>query len=354
MRKEIYRGDAEEGRALFARAPVVHVAMVSAEGGPILRTLNAVVVDGYLAFHGAPPGEKLEGLGREAVVSVDETIATIPSYFVDPARACPATTYYVSAQAHGIVEPVTAPSEKTRVLAALMKKYQPEGGHEPLEADLHRKEIAGLLVGRISLERLDAKVKLGQNRTPESRAKILEGLWRRGAPGDARAIALILRRWPELRSPWPRGFVGEVDDLDPVMKLLESAYWLDGVPRDRVRLAVMQASARVGAYDEDGSLIGFARALADGRVAWIYDVIVRPDRRNTGVGAELVKLLLDHPAVRAVRDVRLGTKDAMPLLRAPRLPPSRRRAPPRVDVDGDDHAPLRVARGPLRRRGGQR
>lgn len=315
MRKAIYRGDAEEGRALFARARAVHFAAVSREGRPILRTVDSVVVDGAIAFHGAPAGEKMEGMGGEVVISTDETIASIPSYFVDPARACPATTYYVSAQAHGVLEEVTDLESKTRVLQALMEKYQPEGGHEPLASPIHRKAAAGLLVARVSLEKVDAKVKLGQNRTPSERAKILEGLWRRGAPGDARAIAMIMTRFPEIPSPFPRGMVCDVLDLDPVMKLLEHAYWLDAVPRDKVRLAVENATARVAAYDEDGELLAFARALSDGRVAWIYDVIVRPDRRSTGIGGALMKHLLDHPAVRDVRDVRLGTKDAMPFYR---------------------------------------
>ncbi len=293
----------------------VSFATVSRTGLPILRTVDSVVVDGFLAFHGAPAGEKMEGMGQPVVVTTDETIASIPSYFVDPMRACPATTYYISAQAHGILEEVTDVETKARVLQALMEKYQPEGGYEPLLSPIYRKEIRGLLVARISLENVDAKVKLGQNRKPEERAKILEGLWKRGAPGDARAIATIMRRWPELRPPFPSGMVCDVVDLDPVMKLLEHAYWLDTVPRDKVRLALENATARVAAYDEDGELLAFARALCDGRVAWIYDVIVRPDRRSTGIGGELMKLLLDHPAVRHARDVRLGTKDAMPFYR---------------------------------------
>src|SRR5690242_6959067 len=105
MRREIYRMDRGQAKALFERAAVVHLATTLEGGSPLLRTLHGVVVDDYLAFHGAPTGEKAETAGRPAVISCEELVAEIPSYFVDPQRACPATTYYLSAQVHGHLEP---------------------------------------------------------------------------------------------------------------------------------------------------------------------------------------------------------------------------------------------------------
>src|SRR4051812_8169281 len=106
MRKAIYRGSGDEGRALFVRAPVVHLATTNDLGDPILRSLHAVLEGDSLYFHGAPAGEKMTGIGKTAVVSAEEVVASIPSWFVDPVKACPATTYYVSAQAHGVIEEV--------------------------------------------------------------------------------------------------------------------------------------------------------------------------------------------------------------------------------------------------------
>jgi predicted FMN-binding regulatory protein PaiB len=203
MRKEIYRGSEAEARALFARADVVHLACVSEAGAPILRTVNAVMAGGAIAFHGAPAGEKMQGLGRPVVAAAHETVASIPSWFLDPERACPATTYYLSAQAHGTLLEVVDPDRKAAVLAALMDKYQPEGRHVPIAADhpLYAKAIRGLLVAEVRIDRLDCKAKLGQNRTPEDRLRVLEALSRRGAPGDARAIETILERSPDLPRP---------------------------------------------------------------------------------------------------------------------------------------------------------
>jgi len=203
MRKAIYRGAEAEGRALLARAPAVNVAMVSDDGGPVLKTFNAVVVGDVIAFHGAPAGEKMEGLGRPVVVGAHETVASIPSWFLDEERACPATTYYLSAQARGVAREVTAKARKAELLAALMAKHQPEGRHVPLDAahPLYRKVIAGLLVVEVPLDHLSCKVKLGQNRTPAERLRVLEHLRRRGAPGDLRAIEIVLEHSPELRAP---------------------------------------------------------------------------------------------------------------------------------------------------------
>src|SRR5688572_12804156 len=119
MRREIYRMDRERAVALFARAPVMHVAGSSADGEPILRTVHGVVVGGALYFHGAPAGEKMELFGRKVVVSAEEIVAEIPSYFIDPQRACPATTYYLSAIAHAVLVEVDDAEEKAAMLSAL-------------------------------------------------------------------------------------------------------------------------------------------------------------------------------------------------------------------------------------------
>lgn len=321
----MYRMDRAAAEALLARAPVVRVAGVSAGGAPVLRTVHAVVVDGALAFHGAPAGEKMEIVGGQVVVSAEETVASIPSYFVDPERACPATTYYRSVQVHGALERVDEQGAKARALAALMSKFQPEGGHVPIEPDhpLYRKAIAGLLVVRVSLETIDGKAKLGQNRSPEEIGRVIEALWRRGSPGDPRAIELVRAANPDHVVPpflkvEPDGegaalscALGD-EDAPAASALLCDAYWNAGrYSRDELVAAMRASSAWIGARDSTGALIATARAFGDGlKRAWIADVMVAPAWRGRGIGASLMRLLLDHPAVRGVRAVSLSTRDA--------------------------------------------
>jgi nitroimidazol reductase NimA-like FMN-containing flavoprotein (pyridoxamine 5'-phosphate oxidase superfamily)/ribosomal protein S18 acetylase RimI-like enzyme len=321
MRKEIFRMDRPAALAFLERAPVVHLASTGDDGAPVFRTVHGVVVDGALAFHGAPAGEKTEAIGREAVACAEEIVAGIPSYFIDPERACPATTFYRSVQVHGRIERIDDPGAKARVLAALMAKFQPEGGHVPIEAGhpLYQKAIAGILVLGISLERLDGKAKLGQNRTPEERCRLIEKLWQRGLPGDPRAIELLRAANPGipepafLRAPEGATLVCSLPEADAAAaaELLYDAYWNEGIPREAIARAHPGSIAWVGARDASGALIGTARAIGDGaKRAWVYDVMVAPSFRGKGLGEAVVRLLLDHPAVRATGHVYLTTRDA--------------------------------------------
>lgn len=322
MRRAVYAGEEAEGRALLERAPVVHIATTDAEGRPVLRVVHGVLDGDLLAFHGAPAGEKMSGLGRRAVASAHETIAEIPSWFLDPERACPATTYYVSAQIEGVLEEITDPPRKARLLQKLMEKLQPEGRHVPIDleneasAALYEKAVKGLLVAAIRIDALACKAKLGQNRQPAERTRVIEQLWQRG---DVAAVDLLIRRFPELAparfSADGLSFFCAMDDaeVDEALGLLRDVYWLTGIPEARRRAAI-RCSSVVFARDERG-IAAFARAVSDGRTAWIYDVVVRPESRGTGVGKALFRFLLDHPAVRDARLVRLGTRDAMDFYR---------------------------------------
>jgi len=305
--------------ALLERSRVVRIATTNAAGEPILRALDVAVMGDRLVFHGAPVGEKIEALGRLAVVSAEEVVASIPSYFVDPERACPATTLYRSVQVHGTLDEVRDPADKARALEALMHKQQPEGGYTPIAHDhpLYAKTIASLLVVSISLERLDGKAKLAQNRTPMEQRRIASALWKRG---DAEAALAVVAANPHTPLPdflgAPHGLRLDLgagrDDAEACADLLEGAYWHDRFTRDDAVRAHLSSSAWIVARDPEGRVVASARAISDGaKYAWIYDVIVSPEWRGKRVGDAVMRLLLEHPAVRGVRFVRLGTRDAM-------------------------------------------
>ena len=324
MRRREFHATEELGRRLFAQLEVMQVAGIGTEGQPVLKSVNGVVDEGWVCFHGSPAGEKTSLVGRPVVVSVEETVARLPSYFMDPQKACPATTLYRSAQAHGVLQAIDEPIRKARVLQRLMEKLQPEGGYVPLDAtsDLYRAQVNGLLIAGLPLDALTTKAKLAQNRTPAQRGTLLEKLWARGASGDVRALELI--REANLDTPVPPFLAAPVGAtlrawLPPsaapeASALLEGEYWNDVFSRDELERAHLGATAWVGARDDVGALVGTARALADGgKYAWIYDVCVRADWRGRGLGKALMRLLLDHPAVRRCRVVRLGTRDAQSL-----------------------------------------
>ena len=323
MRRQEFHATEALGRQLFQELEVMQLAGV-AEGKPVLKTLNGVVDEGWICFHGSPAGEKTSLIGQPVVASVEETVARLPSYFMDPQKACPATTLYRGAQAHGVLQAVDEPVRKARVLQRLMEKLQPEGGYVPLDADspMYRAQVNGLMLAGLPLDGLTTKAKLAQNRTPEQRSALLEKLWGRGAQGDVRALELIREANPNTPVPlflaapegsvlhaWlPSSAAGDAADL------LSGEYWNDVFTRAELVQSHLGATAWVGARDASGVLIGTARAIADGgKYAWIYDVCVRSDWRGRGLGKAMMRLLLDHPGVRGCRVVRLGTRDAQSL-----------------------------------------
>lgn len=90
-----------------------------------------------------------------------------------------------------------------------------------------------------------------------------------------------------------------------VQALLRQTTW--GANRDEAGIAqMMSASICIGAWDGD-RLVGFARVLTDGVYrALLDDVVVDEAYRGGGIGAELVRHLLDHIA--GVQFVVLATR----------------------------------------------
>ena len=59
---------------------------------------------------------------------------------------------------------------------------------------------------------------------------------------------------------------------------------------------------------DDQRLIGFARATSDGIYrATIWDVVIHPDYRGTGLGSKLVESLISHPRMSRVERIYLTT-----------------------------------------------
>ncbi len=323
MRKPKLSWTNDSGLELLAKAETIHLATTTTEGQPVLRALHAVLVDGVLAFHGAKAGEKALCLGRTSVASAHRVLANVPSYFIDPERACPATTYYQSVQVKGQLVEVEDLDKKANVIAALMEKYQPEGGYADIDSasPLYENALRGLLVYGIRIESITAKQNLGQHRNGDEARLVLEGLWQRGLPEDLIAIDCIAKYRCELgealptflRSPPGTTFrcqLGKVEQ-DQVVNLLQDAYWNQSVGAPEIASVHDYSTAWVGVVDECGQVIASARAVTDGiKFGWILDVIVEMQWRGQGIGTALFQFLLQHPRMRGCRNIGLGTKDA--------------------------------------------
>ncbi|MET0283881.1 MAG: GNAT family N-acetyltransferase [Polyangiales bacterium] len=312
MRRAEFAADEAEAWRLFTGAGSVRFAGVQ-DGRPVLRTLSAVVVDGALCVHGGDEGEKL-GLLGPVIASCDEVIAQVPSYWIHPELACPASTYYLSAIAEGQLERVVDLDHKAAIMAALMQRFQPEGGYVPLDDKRYRKVLEGLLIAELRPTRLFAKRKLGQHRSPRQIEAVMEGLWQRGQPGDLRALTLIRAAHPSRPSFRAGPEQSELcvqpseQDAREVATLLEGEYWTGGLTLDQLARAQVGSEAWIVARGPEG-VRASARAITDGaRLAYVMDVVVQEERRGRGYGRALLQLLLDHPRVRGCARVALKTR----------------------------------------------
>ena len=117
---------------------------------------------------------------------IDEVLATIPSYWVDPENAIMATAYHrtVMFDCEAVVcnDAAALAAQQMRLLA----RYQPEGGFRPVTPDdpMYRGAIHHIAAVRLPIRGHRAKFKLAQNRAPEVRARIADELRKRGRPGD--------------------------------------------------------------------------------------------------------------------------------------------------------------------------
>lgn len=140
------------------------------------------------------------------VFEVDEVLGVIPSYWVSAEYGGSATAYHrtviFECQALVVEDPAAVAEQQVRLLA----RYQPEGGFRPLQVDdpLYRGALDKLAAVRLRVERTRVKFKLGQNRSPQARRRIIDELRKRGRPGDARAADALARTLePAARSAAP-------------------------------------------------------------------------------------------------------------------------------------------------------
>lgn len=310
--------------SLFQRLKLVHLS-ASGETVPVLRTVHPIVFGEELYFHGAPRGEKMELIGKPATLTCEDVLATIPSTWIHPERACPATSYFYSAHAHGTLESVTDVQVKAAILQQMMVDYQPAGGYAPITHSdpMYAVAIRGIAVVKLANAVLIGRRKVGQNRPAATRMAVMGQLWQRGKGHDLRALDAMIDAAPEQLPDFLRGARGErvvaaPSDLDAgqAAELLAGTYWNTGVSVAAL-MAAQQASSAWLVARLDGQVVATARAVSDGiKYAYIMDVCVHPDHRGRGLGRQIVGLLLDHPAVRQCRRVELHTKDAMPVYAA--------------------------------------
>jgi len=158
------------------------ISSIDENGFPQIIPMNFVFINDAVYIHSHIRGEKLDNVRRNQKVGfeVDKSLEFLPSYFSDPTDASLADTLYISVVIKGNASIVSDKEEKTNALNGLMKKYQPEGGYEPIKPDMDvLKEVE---VIKIIPESLRGKYKIGQNMDMKSRIDLAKQILERNSP----------------------------------------------------------------------------------------------------------------------------------------------------------------------------
>jgi len=158
------------------------ISSIDENGFPQIIPMNFVFINDTVYVHSHIRGEKLDNIRRNQKVGfeVDKSLEFLPSYFSDPTDASLADTLYISVVIKGNASIVSDKEEKTTALNGLMKKYQPEGGYEPIKPEMD--VLDEVVVIKIVPKSLRGKYKIGQNMDMKSRIDLAKQILERNTP----------------------------------------------------------------------------------------------------------------------------------------------------------------------------
>jgi len=184
------------------------ISSIDENGYPQIIPMNFVFINDVVYMHSHIKGEKLENIKRNQKVGfeVDKSLEFLPSYFSDPTDASLADTLYISVVIKGNASIILDKEEKTTALNGLMKKYQPEGGYEPIKPEMD--VLDEVVVIKIVPESLRGKYKIGQHMDRKSRIDLARQILERNSPTAKETLDIM-------------GF--EIIDNEP--KLVDDKLW---------------------------------------------------------------------------------------------------------------------------------
>jgi len=107
---------------------------------------------------------------------------------------------------------------------------------------------------------------------------------------------------------------GRVDADAAAAFLTTQAYWGRWRGAGDIKGQITTAWRVVGAYDQAGAMVGFARAFGDGGAVYLADVYVLPGHRGAGLGKAVVRMMIEDGPGAGCRWM-LHTSDAQGLYR---------------------------------------
>ncbi|MDP3557548.1 MAG: GNAT family N-acetyltransferase [Bacteroidota bacterium] len=91
--------------------------------------------------------------------------------------------------------------------------------------------------------------------------------------------------------------------------LSKESYWAQNIPLDLVKESI-SGSICFGVYTNNNQ-IGYARVITDNATfGYLADVFIVEEHRGKGLSKELMRFIMDFPALKKLRRFMLATKDA--------------------------------------------
>ena len=170
---------------------VGRIASLDKDGFPQIIPMNFVFLNDCIYMHTHTKGEKLNNIKENQKVGfeVDRELEFLPSYFEDPKDASLADTLYISVVIKGEAKIIDDKSEKTLALNGLMKKYQPEGGYEPIRADMQVLDEVAII--KVTPKTIRGKYKIGQNLRKDERVKLARLILDRNSKNSKETLKIM-------------------------------------------------------------------------------------------------------------------------------------------------------------------
>ncbi len=98
-----------------------------------------------------------------------------------------------------LLRPLPPRTRVTRVLDNLVPHYEPDKSFHPVtDTSFYRDDLSRLGIARLTVVRFEAKFKLAQGRSPESKKALSQFLEQRNLPMDATAFDEMHKAWTNL------------------------------------------------------------------------------------------------------------------------------------------------------------
>jgi len=148
---------------------------------------------------GANPHAQLLAQGASFAIFHGPSNYVSPNWYTNPAASVP-TWNYVAVHVHGTIERLDSLEDKRAIVDALSARHEAAFARPWTSAKMDPAllyKMLGAIVGfRMNIERVEAKFKLGQNRSAEDRTGVVAGLEGRGTPG-ADSLAAWMREFAD-------------------------------------------------------------------------------------------------------------------------------------------------------------